>query len=247
MTERETRFTTSDLEIRSQGDKVVIQGYASVFNRLSQNLGGFVETVRKGAFAKTVQEADVRSYFNHDKSMILGRTKSGTLKVAEDANGLHYEVAPGNQTYARDLMEAIERGDVDGSSFGFRVVGDGEAWNFTDAGLPLRELRELRLLDVSPVTEPAYLDATAGLGQRSLHKLVELRGWDAASLGGLDAGLVLKAALEGDEHLLEHRSSEEPEAQEPEARQEQEPEPVPDLAIYRSRLHLAKTYRPRVA
>lgn len=157
MTER--RLAPTELEVRenTKGGKT-LTGYAAVFNRYSQDLGGFVEQVLPGAFAKTIQENDIRGLHNHDKSLILGRNRSQTLRLAEDSTGLHYEVDLPKTTAARDLSELVERGDVTGSSFSFETVGpDGDDWSMTDQDYPLRSLLQVRLFDVGPVTYPAYL------------------------------------------------------------------------------------------
>lgn len=202
----ERRLVEGEVELRSDGKNPVIEGYASVFGAVSQNMGGFVETVNRGAFTKTIKEADVRAFFNHDKNLLLGRVGAGTLQVAEDTKGLHYRIFPGNQTYARDLIESIERDDVNQSSFGFRVVGpNGEGWGYTERGIPLRSLNEVALFDVSPVVTPAYLDSTSGLTSRSLEKLCELRGYDYEDIKRLPQDEQAKALLE-DSGIVQVRS-----------------------------------------
>lgn len=162
MSTQERRFYTTEFEARNVGDEFRIAGHAAVFERHSQDLGGFVERVAPGAFAKTIREADVRALFNHDPNMILARSRGGvgTLRLAEDRQGLSYELnLDRRQSYANDLAIAIERGDITQSSFGFRTISD--SWSRTDTGYPLRTLTEVSLNngDVSPVTYPAYLDA----------------------------------------------------------------------------------------
>lgn len=147
-------FPMTGVEIRAgDGEPPKIVGHAAVFNSLSEDLGFFREKIAPGAFSKTIQEADVRALWNHDPNYVLGRTKSGTLKLAEDDKGLAVEINPPNTQWARDLMESIRRGDVDQMSFGFQVVK--EEWE-GDANNPIRVLKEVRLFDVSPVTFPAY-------------------------------------------------------------------------------------------
>lgn len=157
----ERRFTPWNGEVRADSDSPVIAGHAAVFNKLSQNLGGFVEQVAPGAFAKTLQEADVRALFNHEPNLVLGRNKSGTLRMAEDNIGLFYELDVPDTTVGRDLVYLMRRGDISQSSFAFRVIED--EWGLTEQEFPLRTLREVALYDVSPVTYPAYLDADSGL------------------------------------------------------------------------------------
>lgn len=161
--ELERRFTTTDLEIRERDGKATIEGHAAVFDRLSQNLGGFVEKVDRGAFNKTIKEADVRALFNHDSNYVLGRNRSGTLELSTDDSGLYYRINPPNTTFARDLMESMDRGDISHSSFAFYTLRDD--WGITEQEFPLRTLLEVSLVDVSPVTYPAYLDSDSGLGR----------------------------------------------------------------------------------
>jgi len=147
-------FPLTEVEIRANdNEQPKIVGHAAVFNSLSEDLGFFREKVAPGAFSKTIKEADVRALWNHDPNYVLGRTKSGTLKLVEDERGLAIEIVPPNTQWARDLLETMRRGDVDQMSFGFQVVK--EEWE-GDANNPIRVLKEVKLFDVSPVTFPAY-------------------------------------------------------------------------------------------
>lgn len=172
VTKLERRWTPGEIEVRDRGGKVVIEGHGAVFNRLSHDLGGFVERVLPGTFTKTIQEADVRALYNHDKNMVLGRNKSGTLELSQDESGLYYRIFPPDTTYARDLQVVIERGDVTSSSFAFYTVHDD--WGQTEAGYPQRSLSEVKLVDVSPVTYPAYPDADSGIA--SIDRAAALNG-----------------------------------------------------------------------
>ena len=202
----ERRYYTTEFEARAVGSEFRIQGHAAVFNRLSQDLGGFVERIAPGAFTKTIQEADVRALFNHDASLILGRTKAGTLRLAEDKTGLLYDVELPDTSYGRDLMVSIERGDVTQSSFGFRVIDD--SWDRTDDGYPMRTLREVSLQngDVSPVTYPAYSDTD--VASRALEHLASKTGVDADAL--VDA--IRSGRLPGEVQPVEKQLVVEPEA-----------------------------------
>lgn len=137
-----------------------IGGYGAVFNSETVIGGEFREKIAPGAFSKSL-DGDVRSFFNHNSAMILGRTKSGTLRLKEDERGLSYEVDLPETQAGRDLKISMERGDVDGSSFAFRVTKDH--WEMRDDGLPLRTIQEVELFEVGPVTVPAYDDATVAL------------------------------------------------------------------------------------
>lgn len=164
----ERRFYTGQLTIekRANGDSnnPVITGYAARFNTLSQNLGGFLEMLVPNAFQETINNGDdVRALFNHDPSLILGRSTSGTLELEEDENGLIYRIIPPDTQAARDLMVSMERGDVNQSSFGFEVVEESWQHPTDDQPLPVRILRRVKLWDVSPVTFPAYTDTSVAV------------------------------------------------------------------------------------
>ena len=139
-------------------------GLAAVFDRRSENLGGFVEQIAPGAFSDVLED-DVRFLVNHDPNLLLARTTAGTLTVREVDEGLEYEADPAPTSYARDLATLMERGEVSQSSFAFRVAYKGDEWDEDpDTGLLVRTItRFAALYDVSAVTYPAYPDATSGL------------------------------------------------------------------------------------
>ena len=161
----ERRFTSGLVEVRGTDARRSIGGYAAVFNKLSSNLGGFVERVAPTAFngSRGRDWPNVRARYNHDPMMLLGTTAAGTLRLSIDDQGLFYEVDP-PQSRA-DVMELVERRDIQHSSFAFRLIGgDGDEWGTSDQGYPMRTLQNVGLIDVAPVgEEPAYPDATAGL------------------------------------------------------------------------------------
>jgi len=110
---------------RNEGEPVKISGHAAVFDQLSDPIMGFREKIAKGAFKKSIRRKDdVRALWNHNSDYVLGRTKSGTLKVKEDDVGLAIEIQPPDTTWANDLITTMERGDVDQMSFAFAVVKD---------------------------------------------------------------------------------------------------------------------------
>ena len=144
----------AEMEFRAEGDAVKVGGYAAVFNSLSEDLGGVREVIRRGAFTHTIaQGADVRFLINHD-GMPLARTKSGTLRLAEDDRGLRIDATldPTDPDVQR-LIPKMRRGDVSQMSFGFRTMKD--AWRQEGAD-QIRELHAVDLFDVSAVTYPAY-------------------------------------------------------------------------------------------
>lgn len=157
----------AEMEIRAEADKVTVGGYAAVFNSLSQDLGGFREVIRRGAFQSTIAGgADVRFLINHD-GLPLARTKSGTLRLAEDDRGLRIDASldPTDPDVQR-LVPKMRRGDLSQMSFGFRTLKD--AWRQEGAD-QIRELHSVDLFDVSAVTYPAYQSTEVAL--RSLAKI----------------------------------------------------------------------------
>jgi uncharacterized protein len=145
------------IEIRAEGAADApgtLTGYAAVFGELSQVLYGmFREKIDRGAFAASLG-GDIKALWNHDTNLPLGRTKSGTLKLAEDAHGLRVEIDPPDTQAGRDALESIRRGDVDQMSFGFEVLED--SWDQEESGMLIRTLRKVALYEVSPVVFPAY-------------------------------------------------------------------------------------------
>jgi HK97 family phage prohead protease len=161
--EVERRYVPGAVETRVASDGQKIGGYASVFGKLSRNLGGFVEQVGLTAFnqARQLGWPDVVARFNHDPNMILGTTQGRTLTLRTDNVGLDYEVIPPQSR--TDILELVSRGDVQYSSFAFRCPPGGDEWRTTDQSYPMRILHEVELVDVAPVLSPAYTDSSAGL------------------------------------------------------------------------------------
>lgn len=155
----ESRHHKGTVEIRANADgDPVIFGYFAVFNRDSADMG-FIEQVDPKAFDKTVKEADVRGLGNHDVNWLLGRAKSETLRLGIDSTGGWYEIDVNEaDPDGQRALQKVKRGDWDGSSFSFKTIRD--EWNW-DANPPQRRLLEVGLIDVGPVTFPAYPDATA--------------------------------------------------------------------------------------
>lgn len=138
-------------------------GLAAPFNSptmIGEKPWGFREQIAPGAFAKTLKEGDVVYLLNHDTAKPLARTSAGTLTLRETDRGLEMEAVTPDTSYADDLRKNIKAGNVRGMSFGFEVVKDD--WT-DDEGNPSdkytgtqRTLREVRLIEVSAVTFPAY-------------------------------------------------------------------------------------------
>jgi HK97 family phage prohead protease len=168
-------FDSGALEIRAAGEDTapVIRGYAAKFNTKSSLMYDFYEQISPGAFDDVLAD-DVRALFNHDPNHILGRSNAGTLKIWQDETGLGYEVTLPDTQAARDLQVSIQRGDVNQSSFAFTIADGGQDWIDNGDGTYTRIIKKMkRLYDVSPVTYPAYPDATVGM--RSLEAVKKQR------------------------------------------------------------------------
>jgi HK97 family phage prohead protease len=166
MSKRERRFLDSDVKLETrEANHPRIFGYAAKFNVRSLPLGNFVEQIDPRAFDEFLSAnppGDVVALFNHDENMILGRRSAGTLKLGVDDVGLWYEVSPiPNVSYAQDLAENLRLGNVRASSFAF--YADDEEWSKDSTGQNTRVIKSARLIDVSPVVNPAYPDATSQL------------------------------------------------------------------------------------
>jgi HK97 family phage prohead protease len=179
MPEMEVR-AVEGIELRAEaGQPPRLIGYAAVFNSRSQDLGGFVEIIRPGAFSRTLAaKPDIRALVNHDRNRIIGRTTNGSLKVAEDERGLRVEITPIDTQAGVDIVKDVRAGNIDGMSFAFFTPLGGDRW-VMGADPPLRELVSVDLIDVSPVVYPAYLKtdvAVRAFGQeRQAWKIAEAR------------------------------------------------------------------------
>jgi HK97 family phage prohead protease len=139
-------------ELRADDNGKTVKGYAAVFNEPADIGGSFREVVAPGAFKGSLDN-DVRALVDHDSGRVIGRTKSGTLRMKEDSHGLAVEIDLPDTTDGRDLAVSLERGDISGMSFGFRVTHD--EWDETSEP-PTRTIRAVELFEVSAVAFPAY-------------------------------------------------------------------------------------------
>lgn len=173
---QETRCYVGEVraELGEDNKPTHIIGLGSVFDSRSELMYGFKEIIKPGAFDDVLKD-DVRGLFNHDPNYILGRTAAGTLSLSVSERGLVYDItAPDTQTIRDLVLAPMQRGDINQSSFAFRVARDGEDWYQDDDGVIIREIHKLsRLFDVSPVTYPAYQDAGAAV--RSMEAWKEAR------------------------------------------------------------------------
>ena len=158
--ERVCRMVTRKVGYRQDGgEQSKIAGLAAVYydgtpETEFQLWEGAVERIMPGTFARALGgEDEVVALYNHDPNLVLGATKSGTLRLSDSPEGLRYEIDTPDTQVGRDLVETLRRGDVNGSSFSFALLD--VHWIVED-GVDVRVISGVRLSDVGPVTFPAY-------------------------------------------------------------------------------------------
>jgi uncharacterized protein len=178
----ETRIVEVDkFEVREDGDGMRLEGYAALFNSRSENLGGFTETIKPGAFRASLKARnDIKLLWNHDSGAVMGSTRAGTLELREDERGLRVSATLPDTTYGRDARELVRRGDVTGFSFGFSMPArGGDEWS---ADGTERVLKSVRLHEVSLVAFPAYPETNGTATVRGLDKIAQRANVDADAL-----------------------------------------------------------------
>jgi uncharacterized protein len=220
LSKMETRIVEVDeFEVREDTDGMHLEGYAALFDSRSENLGGFTETIRPGAFRASLKARnDIKLLWNHNSDIVLGSTRAGTMTLIEDDRGLRVSALLPNNTAGRDARESISRGDVTGFSFGFSMPArGGDEWNSEGTE---RVLKSVRLHEVSVgVAFPAYPETNGTATMRGLDKIAKRAEVDADALA--DALLKIENGEDistDDRQLLEKVISElapEPEVVEP--------------------------------
>lgn len=171
---RQVRAACHKFEARAEGDALYIEGYFSVFNTIYEIWPGAEETVKPGAFTESVS-GDVRALTNHDSSLVLGRTKAGTLALKEDSRGLWGSIKINrDDSDAMNLYARVQRGDVDQCSFGFDI----EKETFIDLGNgKVRwEIEKVNpLYEVSVCTFPAYEETSVTARKHDLETIQKRR------------------------------------------------------------------------
>lgn len=137
------------IELRAKGRR--LEGYAATFGRSADIGGRFMETIAPGAFSGSLRSnADILALVDHDPGRVLGRTRSGSLRLSEDSRGLAFDLDLPETVAGRDVLALAERGDLGGMSFGFTALDEQRDGN-------LRELRAVELHEISVVMAwPAY-------------------------------------------------------------------------------------------
>jgi hypothetical protein len=170
----ERRNITQEFRVSTDDKSPVIYGYAAVFDTPSNNMG-WIEEIDSHAFDSVMAaNPDVRALWNHNADHVLGRTSSGTLTLSVDARGLAYNITAPDTTLASDLVISMRRKDVTQSSFSFICKRD--QWTDNADGTVTRRILEFQdLIDVSPVTFPAYDQATSAARSLPESMPVEMR------------------------------------------------------------------------
>lgn len=187
MTTLEVRSLVERPEFRSTDGKLVAAGVAMRYGAKSKPIAGqFREVFNPGAFAKTLQEQDIHSHNEH-AGPYLARTGAGTLRLVDSRSELAYEIDLPNTGAGRDAAALLERGDIRGSSIGFRAIPKEVSWTVDDDGMALRSIFAAKLRRVDLTIEPYYPESTAEMAYRSL-----------AEQTGLELRSLLEAADRGD-------------------------------------------------
>jgi HK97 family phage prohead protease len=169
---------------RIEADERELNGYAIVFNSLSQDLGGFKERIAPSAVDRTMREgSNVDALTDHERktSTILGSTDSGLLKQTKDRTGLKIRISPPDTQYVRDLLTVVKAGLAKGMSFAFRVMPDGQVWD-EEGELLVRTVTDMIYSEVSVVVNPAYLETEISarnlqIDKRTLEQFKDSQTW----------------------------------------------------------------------
>jgi HK97 family phage prohead protease len=186
-------------DVAGAEDGKVIEGLVTPFHTETvigdMSRGGFREEVGEGSFTKTLREGDPLMVNQHNMAQPLARKSAGNLDLHEGEyqgqDGLVVRAEPVDTSYARDLRELVKAGVVRGMSFGFQVIKD--EWR-DDDGKPSdsmngthRILREVKLIEVSPVTNPAY-PSTAISARDEASAIIEARAGSPKPYGKVQYG-----------------------------------------------------------
>lgn len=164
-----------NIELREAEESRHIEGYGSVFNERSIDLGGFHEIIAPGAFDGVIERSDVKCYLEHNPEKgILARSRNGhgSLSLELDERGLKYSFDAPHTNLGDEVVEGLKRGDYSQSSFAFTV--ESETWSKEEDGTYLRTINKVGgLYDVSIVATPAYEGTAVALRSLDAFKAQE--------------------------------------------------------------------------
>lgn len=198
----EVRSLVEQPEFRSTNGKLVAAGVAMRYGAKSKPIKGqFREVFNPGSFAKTIQEQDIHAHNEHH-GPYLARTGAGSLRLFDGRSELAYEIDLPDTTAGRDAAVLLERGDIKGSSIGFRAIPKEVTWAVDTDGMALRSISAAKLSRVDLTIQPYYPDSTAEMAYRSLAEQtgLELRSLlDAADRGELATVITAPDQIQDDE------------------------------------------------
>ena len=224
-----------NIELRDEPESRHIEGYGSVFNERSLDLGGFVEMIAPGAFDGVIERSDVKCYLDHNPEKgILARSRNGkgSLSLVVDEKGLQYSFDAPKTSLGDEVVEGLKRGDYSQSSFAFTV--DDEVWTKEADGTYLRTITKIGgLYDVSIVANPAYEGTSVALRSLDAFKAqeeipVEVREEEPKTEDVKEEEVKVTEPEEEKkdetvEEVLEEEKKEDEENKEPEVQEETEP------------------------
>lgn len=149
-------FLSTDFQVRESqdSDEKYLEGYFIRFNEETNLFDDVYEEVDPQSITNSLKNNDIRCLFNHQTDLVLGRTGNKTLELRADENGLFGKVKINKEDrQAMDILARIERGDINACSFGFNILNE-EVVERADSVKFI--LKEIDLVEVSPVTFPAY-------------------------------------------------------------------------------------------
>ena len=141
-----------------EADKKVVTGVAMRYGEAFERWPGFEWTLQAGCFGEI---GDVRMLLSHDDVRLLGRTKSGTLKIDDGAENLSYRCLLPDSPLGQDVFTSVARGDLDGASIGFSVVKYETTVDPDTGELLSMEIEEAELYEISLTAAPVYKDSSA--------------------------------------------------------------------------------------
>lgn len=195
---RQVRSAPTEFQTREDGNNLSIEGYFAVFNSNYDIAPGLSESIAPGAFTSSMS-GDIRALINHDTTLVLGRTKAGTLTLREDTHGLwgHVDINP-NDVDAMNLYERVKRGDVDQCSIGFDIRS--EDTDIGEDGSIHWTLKDVDLWEVSCCTFPAYQETNiaARANERDTILKRQAEAWREKMKGALHHGIKSTDASEED-------------------------------------------------
>lgn len=158
----ELRFSEFSVEKNEETGELLVRGYVNEIGKYSHLLGGrkqFRERIMPGAFQKALDRGnEIHFLAEHDANRILASTRNGSLTLKEDNIGLYMEARISPTTYGKDYYTLIHDGILRNMSFGFLPVQD--EWQKKNDGTYTRDVSDLKLFEVSVVTNPAYPQST---------------------------------------------------------------------------------------